>query len=544
MAAPTAKPAPSLMDRVLSLGQAVKLASGRSPQAAVNQARQVVQQVDRRLAFTGDATVIALAGATGSGKSSLFNALCGHPYARTGVTRPTTDKAMAATWGTQAPSELLEWLRVPENHLITAQDSRLGGLTLLDLPDHDSTQDDHRVEVDRLVGLVDGLVWVLDPQKYADQVVHERYLRPYARYADVMIIVLNHADTLSPGQLQVAMTDLRRLLREDGLGQVAVLATSALTGEGLDALRSHLAQLVKDKHLAAVRLDHDVTQAASGLAGELSRNRARQVSADKVRQLDAALGAAAGVPEVTQAVLQATRLRGSAATGWPLVSWISHVRPDPLRLLHLDRLAGSKGRIPDDAPEAMTASRTSLRLNSGPRRARVDSALRALSDDVSGGLPLGWAQAVRQASLAQADQLSEELDRAVATTDLDVQRPRPWWMVVRVLQWLLIAVALVGLVWLASAPLLRFFQLPAFPSVRWHGVVVPTALLVGALVAGIVLGLLARLGVEASARRQAARAQARLTTAIDGVAQTCVVQPVTAELERYSAFVAALARAL
>ena len=145
---------------------------------------------------------------------------------------------------------------------------------------------------------------------------------------------------------------------------------------------------------------------------------------------------------------------------------------------------------------------------------------------------------------AQADQLAEELDRAVATTDLDVQRPRPWWVAVRVLQWLLIAVAVVGLLWLASAPVLRYFQLPAFPAARWHGVVVPTWLVIAALVAGIVLGLLARLGVEASARRQAARARTRLTGAIDTVAQTCVVQPVNAELERYSAFVAALARAL
>ena len=54
---------------------------------------------------------------------------------------------------------------------------------LLDLPDHDSTVAAHRLEVDRLVALVDVLVWVLDPQKYADAAIHERYLRPLARTA-------------------------------------------------------------------------------------------------------------------------------------------------------------------------------------------------------------------------------------------------------------------------------------------------------------------------------------------------------------------------
>ncbi len=37
-------------------------------------ARQIVAKVGERSALAGDHTVIALAGATGSGKSSLFNA--------------------------------------------------------------------------------------------------------------------------------------------------------------------------------------------------------------------------------------------------------------------------------------------------------------------------------------------------------------------------------------------------------------------------------------------------------------------------------------
>ena len=48
----------------------------------------------------------------------------------------------------------------------------------MDLPDHDSTEVSHHLEVDRLVELADLLVWVLDPQKYADAALHDRYLAP------------------------------------------------------------------------------------------------------------------------------------------------------------------------------------------------------------------------------------------------------------------------------------------------------------------------------------------------------------------------------
>ena len=55
------------------------------------------------------------------------------------------------------------------------------------------------MEVDRLVQLVDMMIWVVDPQKYADAALHDRYLRPLAQHADVMMIVLNQADRLDPG---------------------------------------------------------------------------------------------------------------------------------------------------------------------------------------------------------------------------------------------------------------------------------------------------------------------------------------------------------
>jgi hypothetical protein len=143
-------------------------------------------------------------------------------------------------WGEEQPDDLLEWLGIPPRHRVLHdstldrghQDRGLDGLVLLDLPDHDSTEVTHHLEVERLVGLTDLMVWVLDPQKYADLAVHERFLAPLASHAEVMLVVLNHIDEVSRGARDGMLADVRRLLKEDGLGDVPLLATSARTGEG------------------------------------------------------------------------------------------------------------------------------------------------------------------------------------------------------------------------------------------------------------------------------------------------------------------------
>ena len=117
---------------------------------------------------------------------------------------------------------------------------------LLDLPDFDSIEASHRAEVDRLVRVVDLLVWVVDPQKYADASLHEGYLRPLAGHAAAMLVVLNQVDLLA-GQGDRAREDLRRVLGGYGLGDVPVLAVSARTGEGTEQLRAEIEERVRNR---------------------------------------------------------------------------------------------------------------------------------------------------------------------------------------------------------------------------------------------------------------------------------------------------------
>ena len=165
--------------------------------------------------------------------------------------RPTTGVAHAVVWDAAGAGPLLDWLEIPRRHALEPQDD-LRGLVLLDLPDHDSTEVAHRLEVDRLVAMVDVLVWVLDPQKYADAAIHDRYLRPLARHGDVMVVVLNQVDRLAPTDIPGTVADVRRLLTDDGLPDVPVLAVSATAGTGLDRLRDVLTGAVA-AHRAALR---------------------------------------------------------------------------------------------------------------------------------------------------------------------------------------------------------------------------------------------------------------------------------------------------
>jgi GTP-binding protein EngB required for normal cell division len=532
-----------LVDHLRALQEAVELCEGRVDPDTLAEARRVVDQADRRLALSGSATVVALAGATGSGKSSMFNALSGTTLATVGVRRPTTAHAMASSWGEESAEDLLDWLQIPRRHALPtdpAMDAALDGLVLLDLPDHDSTELDHRMEVDRLVQLVDMLIWVVDPQKYADAAIHDRYLKPLAEHSDVMMIILNQVDKLTASQREQCLKDLRRLLDSEGLGKVPVIAVSAATGEGIETLRETLADRVAEKQAAARRLAADVSVAAGKLSAASGTTKLTPLARSSISQLTTQVAIAAGVPVVIEAVGKAWRLRGGLATGWPVLAWVAKFKPDPLRRLHLDRLGAGRRRKEIDPSQV---GRTSLPATSGVQKARVDTALRVLADQAAHGVTRGWADEIRKAARSAEDALPDRVDRAIATTDLDLAQHRGWWQVIRVLQWLLVATVVAGLGWLGLSFLLAYLQLPPLPEVTWWGIPAPTVLTVGGVLAGLLVAGLARIGVEVGARRRTAKARQSLRAAIGRVTGELVIDPVKAEQARYESARLALERA-
>jgi GTP-binding protein EngB required for normal cell division len=519
--------------RVKGLDDAVAAARGRLDDELLDRAGEVVARSAERLRLSADHTVVALGGATGSGKSSTFNALVGLELASVGVRRPTTSWATACTWGVNGANELLEWLGIPPRHQVvrdsmldTGREAKdLEGLVLLDLPDHDSTEVAHHLEVERLVRLADLLVWVLDPQKYADAAIHDRFLKPMAAHKGVMMIVLNHIDEVPEDRRPSMLADLRRLLDADGLEDVTVVAASAKDGTGIDELRKGIVARVKDKATTRARIATDVAEAAAEIATVSGHARGPKIADRDHAELRAAIADAAGVPIVVDAVHKATMIRARRATGWPVTAWLSKLRPDPLKRLHLD--LGTSGR------DLVASARSSIPDANQIQEARIESAVRDLSDKLSGELTRPWAAALRRASTSGLPDLEDRLDRAVGSVDLGVARIPLWTRLVRAVQWLLLVSAVTGGLWLGALAVMSYLKLSEPSTPEALQVPVPTLLLVGGVALGLVLAVLCRVLVGRSARARARRADHRLREAVDQVADELVIAPLQAEIDAY-----------
>jgi GTP-binding protein EngB required for normal cell division len=504
--------------RLVALAEAARLAEGRLDDDSVGRANAVVAKAGARLGFGIENTVVALAGSTGVGKSQLFNALSSSELAAVSRRRPTTSVTQAAVWGDGA-DPLLDWLEIARRHRL--EPGELGGMVLLDLPDFDSIERHHRDEVDRVVALADLVLWVVEPQKYADAALHERYLRPLASHAAAMAIALNQSDLLAPAEVDAWRDDMARLLAEDGLHHVPILIVSARMGTGLEDVRKLLRGRVATRKAAVERLEADVADAARALASASGSGTPAGIRSDDRARLLAALEDAAGVPVIVQAVDAAHRRRGSLATGWPFVRWTRRFRPDPLRRL----------RLPETPQPSV---RTSRPEPTEVQRAQVATAARALADRAAEGLPAPWPRLVRDAATQTEDDLPDRLDRAVSGTDLHVGRPR-WWRAGAFLQRVFAAAAIVGMLWLLTLAVLGYLHIDeVVPLPEVWDVPIPTLLLLGGIAAGLVFAFVFRLVNAASGRRRGRSAARSLRRRIEEVAKELVLGPVEAELESYA----------
>ncbi|MHA7132617.1 GTPase [Oerskovia turbata] len=368
-----------LRSRTDDLAGALDLAGDRLDPEVAARVRTAIEGVRERLALGVDHTVVALAGGTGSGKSSLFNRISRLNFADVGAKRPTTARITACSWSDQATA-LLDWLEVDPERRITRgseldgdAEQGLEGLVLLDLPDHDSIQPAHQEVVDRVLPLVDLLVWVVDPQKYADDALHSGYLQKSVGLEASMVVALNQIDTVPTTQRGNLVADMGRLLEEDGLSGVYVTMVSARTGEGLGQVRELLEQAVARRSVAASRVAGELDRAGALLLEQTPGEAPWSMSA-AVEEEVSAIGEAAGLSAVAGQVAAAVR--------------------------------NGYGRPEFAPPQADAVALTRSRW-----LARAGKALRP-----------GWKQALDEA-VAPADRLVEDTRRALSKVSLDTRGP-------------------------------------------------------------------------------------------------------------------------
>ncbi len=537
-----AQQAEVLSSRLMALSRMIQIGSARSGREGfskklLGQAEDVLGRAGERMRLSSAHTVVVLAGGTGSGKSALFNSLAGADFSTVGVTRPITREAHACIWDETGAGALLEWLGIPQRNrysrasALGGGESGLAGLVLLDLPDHDSVLGHAAGQVDRLVSLADVMIWVLDPQKYADASVHNRFLIPLAGHADVQAIVLNQADLLTAGQIDDCVADLRRLLDSEDLHDVPILATSAVTGTGLGDLRQLLADGVAAGRAAVARISDDVDTVvarfrhhAGVLDGQAEQGGPRP--ADSTGDLADKFGEAAGVTAVGDALRSARELRAADFVGWP-IAWLTQrlTGRDPLRKVRLSMLWNDL--------RSVTAG------PAGAQQAAIDNALNEFGDRLAASLPKPWAHTVKAAARSRADAIPAALGEAIGAALPAEDSIEGWWRLAGLGQGVLLGAVAVALAWLIAAVVFGVFHavkgLPGLlthpSSAAWALLAVGVGLGAGAVIASWCMSL-----VRKRALAENARIAADIRTRIEAVATEMAVMPAEqelSELQRY-----------
>ncbi|HWG24495.1 GTPase [Actinospica sp.] len=520
---------PSVGARLDALGRVVELAKGRLEDAALEPARAVLERAAGRYALSAEHTLVVLGGPTGVGKSSLFNALVGIGLSPVAVRRPTTAEPLACVWeaeGLEEARPLLDRLGVDRRRqlcrespldlaparrgqLEPARDS-LAGLVLADLPDHDSLRTEHRESVDRAVEFADLLIWVTDPQKYADAAWHEEYLKPLSAHGGVTLILLNQVDKLPPGALPECLGDLRRLVDADGLDGVTILPVSARTGEGLLELRTELAELVAGRRAATDRLAADVDRAAAELAPLIGAPPEGDQIPDNDRERAlAGLRAAAGVSSLADAVAARATARALPLVSSPLRSLVRKGRSKENPTV--TRTAGP------DAPAAVPVDRGGL-----------DRVLGQFAGAITQKLPEEWGRAIRSQVTGSRREVAEQLDAALSQSEIEaIGGAKDGTVGPRVGHVLFLLLAVAGV---AGAIVGGAGVLPKFGAAF-------SAAGVGAVVVGlfgtVLLDVRARSAARARAIRSGQVAAGSLAVELAAVAQDGLFTPAEAELDRH-----------
>ncbi len=257
------------------LDLAVAAAAGVSTPADRQAAATIAAAQRRRRDYLGAAIVVAIAGGTGSGKSSLLNALAGEEIASTSPIRPHTNEPMAwAPSGDDTMRALLESMGISS----IVDNSSLSSIALLDLPDLDSIADDHRATVEELLPHIDAVIWVFDPVKYSDPTLHDDFLAPLVGHEGQFLFALNKADLLEKtdvldiNAVDLVTKDLIKTLTSDGFTDPDpfVVAADPASGPptGIDELRDALDDRLASKHAAAAKIIEDIGAAAKLLGRE------------------------------------------------------------------------------------------------------------------------------------------------------------------------------------------------------------------------------------------------------------------------------------
>ncbi|MDO4918529.1 dynamin family protein [Kocuria sp.] len=330
------------------------LATPSAPAQRESAARAVAQLEDYVLPRVRslDAPLLAVVGgSTGAGKSTLVNALVGHPVTRSGAIRPTTRRPLlihhprdAGAFTTQRVLPHLARVRgvladpsqaapgtggtgdpVADTGSITliADTNIPEGLAILDAPDVDSVSDDNRALAAQLLSAADLWLFVTTANRYADAVPWQ-LLRSAAGRDITVAVVLDRVQASSSAEIE---EDLRRMLGQEGLGGAPVFVVpelplnelGMLAPSAVEPLRAWLVELGADAHARSDIAARTLGGAVRELADTTERT-AEAVAAQQRTEEHLRREVGRSFDEALRSIVDSTRdgtlLRGEVLARW------------------------------------------------------------------------------------------------------------------------------------------------------------------------------------------------------------------------------------
>ncbi len=391
-------------------------------EAAAAAVRQIDDYIRPRLADLDAPLLAVVGGSTGSGKSTIVNALLGVATTRVGVIRPTTRQPILvhspvdAGWfasdrilpglarvrgrvsapGTAASAagDTPEAARISELMLLE-HEAVPRSLAIIDAPDIDSVADENRALAAQLLAAADLWLFVTTANRYADAVPW-RLLEGAAARQITVGVVLNR---VPPGAVDEVLPDLRTMLADRGLADAPVFTIDEqpldelgmLPATAVDGPRAWLEGIAGDRASRARIAARTLSGAITDLDTRVARIAdARQQHLDWLDGAEAAADAhyQAAIDAVDAATQDGALLRGEVLARWQdfvgtsdifrkLESWYARTRdsvtawvtgkPSPVIEVETQIETGLQAVIIDQAGRAAAAAWADLE-RSGPGR--------------------------------------------------------------------------------------------------------------------------------------------------------------------------------